>query len=165
MIEGGTVVGYGAKVLPEGGYFSVPSLAADGAMIVGDGAGLLDCLRLKGIHIAMHSGIAAGDTLFDCWHSADFSATKLAGYTARMQAMPGWAQMKRVRNVRAWFRHGELPGMMAAGMAVTTFGALPPGRFATALDSKEMAQRPGISPDKVRALMTTAASPAFEPKR
>ncbi len=164
VIEGGTVVGYGAKVLPEGGYFSVPKLSADGALIVGDGAGLLDCLRLKGIHIAMHSGIAAGDTLFDCLKSDDFSAAKLDGYAARMQATPGWSQMKRVRNVRAWFRHGELPGVMAAGMAVTTFGALPPGRFATALDSKEMKKQPGITPDKVRALMTPPTAPAIEPK-
>jgi len=164
VIEGGTAVGYGAKVLPEGGCFSVPGLSAKGVLIVGDGAGLLDCLRLKGIHIAMQSGIAAGDTLLDCWKSADFSEAKLAGYTARMQAMPGWAQMKRVRNVRAWFRHGELPGMMAAGMAVTTFGTLPPGRFATALDSKEMKKKAGITPDKVRALMTPPAAPALEPK-
>jgi electron-transferring-flavoprotein dehydrogenase len=49
------VVAYGAKVLPEAGYFSIPELATDGAIIVGDAGGLLDSVRLKGIHLAMYS--------------------------------------------------------------------------------------------------------------
>ncbi len=34
-----------------------------GALLVGDGAGLLDAVRLKGVHRAIQSGIAAGDTV------------------------------------------------------------------------------------------------------
>lgn len=55
-IKGGaSPVAYGAKVIPEGGYYSVPEVVADGALIVGDGAGLVDTLRIKGIHIAIQS--------------------------------------------------------------------------------------------------------------
>ena len=81
-IKGGKTIAYGAKVLPEGGCHSVPRMVADGVMIVGDGAGLLDSLRLKGVHIAMQSGIAAGDTLFECWQKNDYSLSACLLYTS-----------------------------------------------------------------------------------
>ncbi len=117
-IRGGTVIGYGAKMLPEGGLHSTPALVSDGVLVVGDSAGLLDSLRLKGIHIAIQSGIAAGDALFESWKSGDFSANALAAYPRGFQAMSGWRQMKRVKNVRACFARGTLPGMAGVGRAV-----------------------------------------------
>lgn len=127
-IAGGKVIGYGAKMLPEGGLFAVPQLVADGVMILGDSAGLLDTLRLKGIHIAIQSGIAAGDALFECWQKNDFSLGALQEYPRRFHAMSGWRQMNRVRNVRASFARGTIPGMIAAGLSVVTGGFLPGGR-------------------------------------
>lgn len=127
-IAGGKVIGYGAKMLPEGGFFAVPQLAADGVMIVGDSGGLLDTLRLKGIHIAIQSGMAAGETLFECWQKNDFSRAALQEYPKRLHAMSGWRQMSRVRNVRASFARGTIPGMVAAGLSVVTGGLLPAGR-------------------------------------
>ena len=127
-IAGGKVIGYGAKMLPEGGYYAVPRLVADGVMMVGDSAGLLDTLRLKGIHIAIQSGIAAGDTLFECWQKNDFSLGAFQEYPRRFHSMSGWRQMNRVRNVRASFARGMIPGMIAAGLSVFTGGLLPAGR-------------------------------------
>lgn len=123
------VIAYGAKVLPEGGFYSLPALASEGALIVGDAAGLLDSLRLKGIHIALQSGIAAGDTLFDCWQQNDFSLSALSAYPRRLQASSGWRQMKRIRNVRACFTLGTLPGIAGAALSLFTNGLLPPGRW------------------------------------
>lgn len=137
-IEGGKVIAYGAKVLPEGGCHSVPRAVADGAMIVGDGAGLLDSLRLKGVHIAMQSGIAAGDTLFECWQKNDYSLSALNAYPLKFQQMSGWRQMQRVKNVRASFTYGTIPGIMAAGMSWATFGALPPGKLSITADWKHL---------------------------
>ena len=71
-IKGGKAVAYGAKVIPEGGVYSVPQVVADGALIVGDGAGLVDTLRIKGTHAAQ-SGRAAAETLAECWNKNDFS--------------------------------------------------------------------------------------------
>jgi electron-transferring-flavoprotein dehydrogenase len=142
-IVGGRVVGYGAKMLPEGGLNSVPALVSDGVLVVGDGAGLLDSLRLKGIHIAIQSGIAAGDALFEGWKNGDFSASALGAYPRRFQAMSGWRQMKRVRNVRACFALGTLPGMMGAGLSAFTGGLLPPGRFRLRPDHEGMRARTG----------------------
>lgn len=137
-ITGGKVIGYGAKVLPEGGYHSVPKTVVDGAIIVGDGAGLLDSLRLKGVHIAMQCGIAAGDTLFACWQAKDYSLAILQTYPERFQKMSGWSQMKRVRNVRAAFTYGTLPGIASVGMSWATGGALPPGRLPIGKDWQHM---------------------------
>lgn len=124
-IRGGKTVAYGAKVIPEGGYYSVPGVVADGALIVGDGAGLVDTLRIKGAHIAMQSGRAAGETLADCWLSGDFSLAALRPYEARLKKTSGWRQLRRVRNVRAPFSINTLLGVAAAGCAWAAFGAFP----------------------------------------
>jgi electron-transferring-flavoprotein dehydrogenase len=129
-LEGGRVVQYGAKVIPEGGYFATPELVSDGVMIVGDGAGLLDTVRLKGADVAVESGIAAGDTLYDCWKAGDWSRERLGGYAERLSRADGWQRLKRYRNVRACFQFGLLPGIVATGLGYLTRGLLPPGRMA-----------------------------------
>lgn len=134
FIAGGKVVEYGAKVLPEGGLNSLPTLVADGALIVGDGAGLLDTLRLKGVHLAVQSGLAAGDTLFECWKSGDYSRAALDRYPRQLETMSGWKQLHNTRNVRASFARGRLAGIMAAGLSVFTGGRLPAGRLSLERD-------------------------------
>lgn len=124
-IKDGKAVAYGAKVIPEGGYYSVPKVVADGALIVGDGAGLLDTLRIKGIHIAAQSGRAAAAVLADCWKNNDFSRAALMGYGEKLRQTEGWRQLKRVKNVRAPFSTHMALGVMSAGCAWATFGALP----------------------------------------
>lgn len=152
IIAGGRVVEYGAKVVPEGGFNSLPALAVSGAVIVGDGAGLLDSLRLKGIHLAVQSGLAAGDTLFECWKAGDFSQDALAKYPERLSRMSGWKQLRQVRNVRASFARGRIPGMIAAGLSMLTGGRLPPGRVRIENDSGAFRRhRTTTAPLKARA--------------
>ena len=124
-LKGGKSVAYGAKVIPEGGYYSVPKVVANGALIVGDGAGLVDTLRIKGIHIAIQSGRAAAETLAACWTANDFSPEALAPYGEKLKKTEGWKQLKRVRNVRAPFSTNLVLGVMSAGCAWATRGALP----------------------------------------
>jgi len=52
---------YGAKTISEGGYFSIPRLALDHAMVLGESGGLVNVPRLKGIHYAIKSGMAAAE--------------------------------------------------------------------------------------------------------
>ncbi len=139
-IAGGDVVSYGAKVLPEAGYFAIPELVTDGAVIVGDGAGLLDSVRLKGVHMAVYSGMAAGDALWGCWQKKDWSTTLLKEYPARLQTSKGWTDIRKIRNVRASFKFGMLPGIMATGMSLVTGGWLPPGRVRRRPDHEGMAR-------------------------
>lgn len=112
--KGGKTVAYGAKVIPEGGFYSIPKVQAPGVLIVGDGAGLLDSLRIKGVHLALQSGRAAAESI-------------LTGrdYTELLQATPGWKEIKRVRNVRASFHYGVPFGVAAAGLAWLTKGTIP----------------------------------------
>jgi len=124
-IKDGKSVAYGAKVIPEGGYYSTPGVVADGALIVGDGAGLVDTLRIKGIHLAAQSGRAAAKTLAACWLNNDFSLKALSSYSDLLKKTEGWKQLRRVRNVRAPFSIHLAFGVICSGAAWATFGAFP----------------------------------------
>ncbi|HTZ86437.1 MAG TPA: NAD(P)/FAD-dependent oxidoreductase, partial [Solirubrobacteraceae bacterium] len=64
ILEGGERVAWGAKAIPEGGYWAMPKLSAPGMVICGDSAGMVNVPILKGIHYAIHSGIMAAETIF-----------------------------------------------------------------------------------------------------
>ena len=112
--KGGKTVAYGAKIIPEGGYYSVPKLQAPGVLIVGDGAGLLDSLRIKGVHIALQSAMAAAESILEG-----------KDYESVLRKTSGWKEMKRVRNVRAGFCYGLPWGVAMAGLAWITRGLFP----------------------------------------
>jgi electron-transferring-flavoprotein dehydrogenase len=143
IIEGGKVVEYGAKTLPEGGFWALPRLAVDGAVMVGDSAGFLNCMRLKGIHLAIKSGMLAGQKVARSLIEGNTSAAAL-DYRLEFDASPAGQEMKKVRNFRQWFHHGAvagidaipgfLSGMGATGLEIVTGGALPSGRKTTPRD-------------------------------
>ena len=62
LLEGGKPVSYGAKAIPEGGWCAMPKLYADGLLLCGDTGGFLNGGRLKGIHLAIKSGMLAAET-------------------------------------------------------------------------------------------------------
>jgi electron-transferring-flavoprotein dehydrogenase len=50
LIRGGKMHKYGAALLPEGGYYSLPTrFATDGAILLGDALGVLDISGLSGV--------------------------------------------------------------------------------------------------------------------
>ena len=158
-IKGGKSEAYGAKVIPEGGYYSVPQVVADGALIVGDGAGLVDTLRIKGIHIAAQSGRAAAETLAECWNANDFSLKALKPYGDRLKRTEGWKQLKRVKNVRAPFSTNLILGVMSAGCAWATFGTFPFWQVPMAPDYEEMLPLKGGKLPEAKVLDTSPTSP------
>src|SRR5829696_7009772 len=83
MLEGATLVRYGAKALPEGGWYTVPKLYAAGALIAGDAAGFMNSARLKGIHLAMRSGMLAAESCFEAVRQGDTSESALKAYDDR----------------------------------------------------------------------------------
>ena len=121
-IKGGKSVAYGAKVIPEGGFYSVPTPYVPGCLIVGDGAGLVDSLRIKGVHIAFQSAQAAAAAIL-----GELAGSGEAGpkYFELLKSTTGWKEMERVRNVRASFSWGMPYGVMAAGLAWMTCGKFP----------------------------------------
>ena len=79
LLEGGKMIRYGAKTLPYGGWWAMPPLAGDGWMILGDSAGFLNSQRLKGIHLAIKSGMLAAETAFEALMARRFFRRATAG--------------------------------------------------------------------------------------
>jgi len=146
FIAGGKVLEYGAKVLPEGGLNSIPKLVANGALIVGDGAGLCNSLRLKGVHLAVQSGIAAGDALFEGWKRKDFSVDVMNQYPEKLKDSAPWRELEKIKNVRAGFTYGSVPGMAVIGMSLVSGGLLPPGRMPLERDGETMKDKADVKP-------------------
>ena len=80
IIKDGKVMQQGAKTLPAGGLYTMPRLAVDGAVFVGDSASMLNIQRLKGIHTAMKSGMLAAETIMSALETDDFSVRTLGVY-------------------------------------------------------------------------------------
>lgn len=85
VIAGGKVLQQGAKTLTAGGFYTIPKLAVGGALLVGDGACLLNAQRLKGIHTAMKSGMLAAETIVKAFAKDDFSAAGLDSYGTALE--------------------------------------------------------------------------------
>jgi electron-transferring-flavoprotein dehydrogenase len=137
--EGGELVEWGAKTIPEGGYHSVPERRhGDGLVIVGDAAGYVEVSSLKGIHYAIHSGILAARQIFAALKAGDTSAARLAGYTAAVDGSPIMRDLHERRNMRLAFKGGFVAGGVKAGLMTLSKGAFPGGR----IDIEEDAARP-----------------------
>ncbi|MDM7914920.1 MAG: NAD(P)/FAD-dependent oxidoreductase, partial [Candidatus Eisenbacteria bacterium] len=80
LLDGGKMLHYGAKTIPEGGWFSIPQCAVDGALVIGDAGGFLNAARLKGIHLAMETGMLAADAVAGALASGDTSRAALARF-------------------------------------------------------------------------------------
>ncbi len=111
MLDGGEMVRYGAKTIPEGGYWSIPKLYVDGALLIGDSASLLNPMRLKGIHLAIESGIQAAEAIFEALLANDFSEKCLESYGTRVMTGSIGQELRLARNFHQAFEHGLLPAM------------------------------------------------------
>ena len=125
LLDGGQLVRYGAKALPEGGWSTIPRLYMDGGLIAGDAGGFVNSLRLKGIHLAMRTGMLAAETAFEAVRSGDTSEGALQRYQDRIEASDVRRELHPVRHVHQAFGHGLIPGMLASAAAVLTAGRLP----------------------------------------
>ena len=125
LLEGGQMIRYGAKALPEGGWNTIPRVFMDGGLIAGDAGGFLNSMRLKGIHLAMRTGMLAAETAFEAIRAGDTSAAALEAYKRRIDASPVKDELYPVRNVHQAFGYGLLPGLAFAGLTVATHGWMP----------------------------------------
>src|ERR1700758_2719651 len=85
ILEGGKLVRYGAKTIPAGGWYSMPRPYVDGGLIIGDSASFLDSQRLKGIHMAIKSGMLGAETIFEALKAGDTSAAKLRAFQKKVE--------------------------------------------------------------------------------
>jgi electron-transferring-flavoprotein dehydrogenase len=122
ILEGGKMISAGAKAIPEGGYYSMPRSYGDGFMILGDSAGFLNGARLKGIHLAIKSGILAAEAAFHALLNEDYSASMLSEYDAMFEASWARDEMYTQRNFHQAFENGQIAGMLNAGLSMVTRG-------------------------------------------
>ncbi len=107
LLEGGECLRYGAKTMPVGGYFSFPKLYGDGFMLVGDSAGTCNGERLKGVHLAIKSGMLCAETLIEAVRKDDFSEATLASYKERWYASWLAKEHWKARNFHASFKYAQ----------------------------------------------------------
>ena len=116
LLDGAEMVEYGAKAIPEGGWYAIPRLAVDGALLAGDAAGLLNGQKLKGIHLAMKSGMLAAETAAAAIRTGDTSATGLAPYDRAVRESWVGEDLRKVRNVHQVMAGGRWIGMLRVGL-------------------------------------------------
>jgi len=124
LLKGGKMIRYGAKALPYGGWWSLPPLGGDGWMIVGDSAGFLNSARLKGIHLAIKSGMLAAETAFEALVKSDSSSATLGKLTRRVEASWIKDELWPVRNFHQGFEKGMIAGVFNTGLQEIFDGGL-----------------------------------------
>jgi electron-transferring-flavoprotein dehydrogenase len=129
-LEGGELLEWGAKTIPEGGYHALPERrSGDGVLLVGDAVGFVDVPSLKGIHYAMHSGIYAARAAYAALKAGDVSRGRLAEYDRLVDDSYIVADMYRTRNMRLAFKDGLYVGGFKAGLMTISGGRLFGGRM------------------------------------
>lgn len=126
-LEGGTCLGYGARVLNEGGFHSIPKITFPGGALVGCSAGFLNAVKIKGTHTAMKSGMLAAEAIFDALsdgesvaQSGEMSKAKeqleLTSYSKKIEDSWIHKELYEVRNAHeAFSRWGTLGGLVYSG--------------------------------------------------
>ena len=144
ILDGGELVEWGAKTIPEGGYHAIPDrLSGDGLLVAGDAAGLVDVASLKGIHYAMRSGILAAEAVGRAL-SADsggaegaVAASRLSSYDETLRESLIRDPLYRNRNQRLAFKSGFFSGGLRAGLMQATGGTFPGTRIASGPDATD----------------------------
>ena len=128
ILGGGERVAWGAKTITEGGYYSLPSrFNAPGLLLVGEGAGLVNVPRLKGVHYAIESGRLAAEAAFRALQRGEVVSRigALDSYDAALRASKHWKELYEVRNMRQAFDKGFFVGGALASMMTVTKGRSP----------------------------------------
>jgi electron-transferring-flavoprotein dehydrogenase len=121
MLAGGERVAWGAKTIPSGGFHSLPQrLHAPGLLLCGDGVGLVNIPRLKGIHYAIESGRLAAEAAFRALQRGETPASALASYDEAVRDSFIWQDLYEVRNMRQVFGRGFfVGGALASAMTIS----------------------------------------------
>jgi len=122
ILDGGKLVRYGAKSLPYGGWYARPRNGADGALIIGDSGSFLDSQRLKGIHLAIKSGMLAAETILQALKTGDTTSKTLGGFEKRVEASYIRDELWKVRNFHQSFQHGMWQGFVHTAFQQITGG-------------------------------------------
>ncbi len=127
VLAGGRRVAWGAKTIPSGGIYGLPSrFHVPGAVLCGDSAGFVNLAALKGVSYAMQSGIIAAEVIATAIKAGTAEKiTGLWGYDEAIKNSEVWKDLWRIRNFRPSFQKGFVYGAIANGLSMLTRGKLP----------------------------------------
>ena len=98
IIRGGKVIEQGARAVSTGGWYTLPQLAVDGVLFTGNGAAIHSAPAIKGIHLAMKSGMLAAETIMDALEAGDSRRSTLDAYSDRLGANWAGEELREGRN-------------------------------------------------------------------
>jgi electron-transferring-flavoprotein dehydrogenase len=138
LLEGGERVAWGAKTIPSGGFYSLPRrLHAPGLLMCGDGVGMVNVPRLKGIHYAVESGRLAAESAFAALQRGATPSTALASYDDAVRDSFIHTDLHEVRDMRQVFGRGFfIGGALASAMTVSN-GRLDLGKMRAEPDAEQ----------------------------
>lgn len=101
LLAGAETIEYGTHTIPKGGFTSLPSLSADGLMVVGDAAGFISGRR--GADLAMFSGKYAGETAAQARAQGKFTAAELQTYDHKLRQSFFYQDMQKGQGAAKYF--------------------------------------------------------------
>lgn len=113
LLNNGTRIAYGARALNEGGWQSLPQLTFPGGALIGDAAGFLNVAKIKGIHLAIRSGMYAAEACVEALKSPN-QVFELTTYAEKIKQSPIAEELYKVRNIRPGFKYGLYFGLFNA---------------------------------------------------
>jgi electron-transferring-flavoprotein dehydrogenase len=138
LLAGGERVAWGAKTIPSGGFHSLPKrLHAPGLLLCGDGPGMVNIPRLKGIHYAIESGRLAAESAFAALRRGATPATALAAYDDAVRASFIHRDLYEVRDLRQVFGRGFVVGGALASAMTISKGRVAVGRMRAEPDAAQ----------------------------
>jgi electron-transferring-flavoprotein dehydrogenase len=138
ILAGGERVEWGAKTIPSGGFHSLPrQLHAPGLLLCGDGAGMVNIPRLKGVHYAIESGRLAAEAAFRALQRGETPASALASYDDAVRDSFIWSDLYEARNMRQVFGHGFFVGGALASAMTISKGRLELGKLRAEPDAEQ----------------------------
>jgi electron-transferring-flavoprotein dehydrogenase len=135
ILEGGERTAWGAKAIQGGGFWSQPRLSMPGAVLVGESGGMIDMASLKGVHMAIKSGMIAAEEIYKGLKEgkSDFSSYEKAIADDKVVGK----RLFEVRNNMQLVGGSGFPSNLAkAGLDIVTKGRIPGGRKANHLDAQ-----------------------------
>lgn len=118
LFQSGEPIAYGARVINEGGYQSIPKLDFPGGVLVGCAAGFVNIVRIKGIHAAIFSGIEAANSYLN-----------RQSFDTNFRKHSIVRDLYRARNVRPAFRYGLFAGICITALDQYIFQGRMPFTF------------------------------------
>jgi electron-transferring-flavoprotein dehydrogenase len=122
IIRDGKVIEQGARTVSTGGYYSIPRLAVSGALLVGNGASIFNTAGLKGIHLAMKSGMLAAEAILSAHAKDDYSEATLALYAQKFEESWVKKEIYESRNVAQALAKKGLMKLIHLGAQYVTQG-------------------------------------------